>query len=216
VWLALVVLAAVGAAAWGLGRLSKARAERARREEEQRARAAQQQYRDSLGPYNLTRVAAAEQAVGRVLATEAARDGWLGDVDFTADLAGIVAALQKAHGLRQTGDRLAELSAPTEDDLRLLAEARGAAGQLEYDANARIDLIERCAVEAGLVDASLHADREAARIAAQRSELHSELSGLLYGVEISPRAASGESQADQVMARVAGYRALKQQIGDLG
>lgn len=124
--------------------------------------------------------------------------------------------LQKAHGLRLTADRLAELKDPSEGDLQLLAEARDTADGLEHAANARIELIERCAVEAGLIDASLHADREAARIAAQRSELHSELSGLLYGVEVTPPGIPGESQADQVMARVAGYRDLKRQIGGLG
>ena len=51
-----------------------------------KARRLKQQRIEALGSANAARVRSAQAAVKQVVASEAARTGWLGDVDFTADL----------------------------------------------------------------------------------------------------------------------------------
>ncbi|MDF2471011.1 MAG: hypothetical protein K0Q61_3383 [Rhodococcus erythropolis] len=76
----------------------------------------------------------------------------------------------------------------------------------------RVELIAQCAVEAQLIDMSLHTEREDARIAEQRAELHGRLSAMLYGIEATPDFAPTDSAVEAVMARVRAYREIKQQI----
>jgi hypothetical protein len=76
-----------------------------------------------------------------------------------------------------------------------------------------VELIEKCANEARLIDKSLSDEREDARTAEQRAELHAKLSALLYGIRAMPDNTTTDSAAvDAVMARVQAYREIKNQI----
>lgn len=92
------------------------------------------------------------------------------------------------------------------------AEAQQAATELESTASRMVTLIGNCAAEAWQIDESLRQEREEAHTAQQRAELHGQLSAMLYGIEATPGTPESESAAGRVMARVAGYREIKQQI----
>lgn len=189
-----------------------AEAARVKRQREERARKVKQERINALGAANAARVDSAQAAVKRVVASEAARAGWLGDVDFTADITGITESFRKVHALRKVADELSALDNRSADDQRILDEAKTTAANLEGAAIERVDLIEKCATEAKLVDESLHAERVDARTAEQRAALHAKLSSMLYGIEAAPDSTPANSAADAVMARVQAYREIKNQI----
>lgn len=165
-----------------------------------------------LGTANAALVDSAESSVKQVLASEAARAGWLGDVDFDPDVAMIEDNFQKACALRDVAAKLSTLDKPTADDRTILAEATSTAVGLECAAAERVKLIGKCATEARLIDDSLRQERKDARTAEQRAELHAKLSAMLYGIEATPETAVGDSAADAVMARVQAYREIRSQI----
>ena len=168
---------------------------------------------NELGPKNAALVESARTAVRRVLVSEAAQAGWLGDVDFTADLQAIEAPLRKEYSLKKLIGDLSALDNPSSDDRRILAEAIAAAAELERSATNRVNLIQQCAAEAEFIDKSLRAEREDARTAQKRAALHAELGAMLYGIEAAPDAMPAESAAaDTVMSRVQAYREIKNQI----
>ena len=189
-----------------------ARAAAAKREREERARREKQQRIETLGTENAALVESALAAVKQVGASEAARTGWLGDVDFTADIQGITDNFQKAHALRKVANKLSALDKPSLDDRRILAEAKTTVASLELAAIERVELIGKCATEARLIDKSLRDERKDARTAEQRAELHAKLSGMLYGIEATPDTTPTDSAADAVMARVQAYREIESQI----
>lgn len=178
----------------------------------QNARSKKQRLIAELGAQNAAIVESVEAAVKRVVGSDAARAGWLGDVDFTADIAGITDSFRKAHELRNVTQQLAQLDKPSADDLKLLADARRTADDLVAAATTRSELIQKCASEAKLVDESLRKEQEDARTAQQRAELHAKLSSMLYGIEATPSASPANSAADSVMARVQAYREIKNQV----
>ncbi|HOY82689.1 MAG TPA: hypothetical protein PLB92_11175 [Rhodoglobus sp.] len=230
VWIALGALAAFMLVCWIASAAIKA-AEQRRAEAEERARverAAQaaaakrdreewerrekQSRIDLLGHRNAVLMESALSAVKEVAGSEAARAGWLGDIDFSADIAGIADGFAKAHALSAVTGKLSVLDKPSADDRRLLAEARTTIANLEGAAHERVALIVRCATEAHLIDESLRTEREDARVAEQRAELHGKLSAMLYGIEATPEAAPTDSAVEAVMARVQAYREIKSQI----
>jgi len=75
-----------------------------------------------------------------------------------------------------------------------------------------VELIGKCAMEAQRIDKSLRTEREDARLAEQRAELHAKLSAMLYGIEATQDVGPTDSAADAVMARVQAYREIKNQI----
>lgn len=184
----------------------------AKREREERARKETQRRIVTLGKNNAALVESALSAVKHVTASEAARAGWLGDADFTADIKGITANFEKAHALRGVTNKLSALDEPSADDRKILAEARTTAANLERAAIERVELIGKCAKEAQLIDKSLRTEREDARAAEQRAELHAKLSAMLYGIEATPNITPTDSAVDAVMARVQAYREIKNQI----
>ena len=186
-----------------------AEAKRERRERDQRAR---QEHIATLGKKNAEVVESAVVAARQVGDSEAAHAGWLGDVDFTTDIQTITGSLKKAYDLRLAADRLAGLESPNDDDRRILAEAKATIRRLEDTANRRVVLIVKCADEAQHIDDSLRREREDAKVAAQRAELHAELSAMLYGVEATPDTSSTSPAVDSVMARVQAYREIKGEI----
>ncbi|MDQ1306031.1 MAG: hypothetical protein QG671_1863 [Actinomycetota bacterium] len=230
VWIGLVAVAGIAVAVWithkavtgyrrGKAAAEKqaqldaeAEAARVKREAKENARRAKQQRIEELGAKNAAVVESAQAAVQRIVGSEAADAGWLGDVDFTADLDEITESFRKVHALRKVADELSALAEPSADDHKILAEAQAAAADLENDAVERVSLIEKCAAEAGLVDESLRVEREAARTAEQRAQLHAKLSSMLYGIEATPDMDDVDSTADAVMCRVQAYREIKSQI----
>lgn len=189
-----------------------AQAAQAKHQREERIRQEKQRRIDTLGKQNTGRVESALSAVKQVAASEAARAGWLGDVDFSADIKGITENFEKAHALRGVIGKLSALDKPSADDRALLAEAKTTAANLETAAIERVELIGKCAEEAKLIDKSLRTEREDARVAAQRAELHAKLSAMLYGIEATPKTTQQDSAVDAVMARVQAYREIKNQI----
>ncbi|EGD53506.1 hypothetical protein [Gordonia neofelifaecis] len=219
VWIAIGVIAGLAVLVWigvGLHRAwTNRRASRRAEMEEHRVRqeaAVRQQRVETLGAANSQCVEESLAAAREVAESEAALVGWLGDVDFTADIDQIVASFERVRSLRRVAGELGRLDEPNDDDRRLLAEAREAATRLEAAATARAQLIVRCAEEARRIDESIQRERDEARTADERDRLHRELTGMLYGTENAPAGGQPESAADRVMARVAGYREIKEQI----
>lgn len=219
VWILIGVLAlaaaVVGLIVWAFAANEKRRAEQAaaaERAREEKAREEKQQRVAALGRKNARLVESALAAVKQLGETEAAHAGWLGDVDFTADIREITDNFQKAHDLLDVVNKLSALDRPSADDRKILAEARTTAANLERAACERVELVERCAKEARLIDESLRNEREELRTAEQRAALHGRLSAMLYGIEATPDAAPKDSAADAVMARVQAYREIKNQI----
>ncbi|OBB39178.1 hypothetical protein A5763_27575 [Mycolicibacterium fortuitum] len=230
VWIVLGVATALGVVGWAGYKIvvaleqrsyeaeERARAEKAKqaadakRQREERIRQEKQRRIDTLGKQNAARVESALSAVKQVAASEAARAGWLGDVDFSADIKGITDNFEKAHALRGVIDKLSALDKPSADDRKILAEAKTTAAGLEVAAIERVELIGKCAKEAQLIDKSLRTEREDARVAEQRAELHAKLTAMLYGIEATPETTQQDSAVDAVMARVQAYREIKNQI----
>jgi hypothetical protein len=185
-------------------------AEKEHREEHERRE--KQQRISALGSKNAELVESAETAARRLAATEAARTGWLGDVDFTADIQTITDNFHQVHSLRGIAGELSALDKPTADDRRILAEAKATSAGLERAACERVELIKKCAIEAQRIDESLRNERKDARTAEQRAELHAKLSAMLYGIEATPATPPKNSAADAVLARVQAYREIKHQI----
>lgn len=222
VWIVLGVITAIVLAGWVTHRIvaaeQKRRAEaqeQAKRERKERARQEKQRRIDTLGTQNAALLESALSSVKQVTSSEAARAGWLGDVDFSADIKGITESFEKAHGLRGVTDKLSALSKPSVDDRKILAEAKTTVANLERAAIERVELINRCATEALLIDKSLRTEREDAQVAEERAELHGKLSAMLYGIETAPDTTPRDSAVDAVMARVQAYREIKNRIHDI-
>lgn len=219
VWITLGIVVGIAFLVW-IGVLVRkdaaerreARAVEAARAAQEQARIEKQQQVDRVGRRNAKRLDAAVLSTRQVADSEAASEGWLGDVDFSADLRTITQNFEKATALRLTAADLTALRDPSADDRRILADAQRAADGLEAAANLLVELLGQCAAEAKLVDASLRQEREDAETARQRAELHGELNALLYGIEVAPSDAADETGADRVLARVQAFREIKTQI----
>lgn len=218
-WLVYTGLSARDSLKTGLGEVRKVQAATAEKQAAEAKQQAQQrsrklrQQREYIYGRNAACVASALDSVKRVVDSEAARTGWLGDVDFGPDTQVISDNLQKAHALRKVADRLSGLDNPGADDRRILEEANTTIAELETIALKRVELIAQCATEAELIDESLRKERADACTAQQRAALHAKLSGMLYGIEATPTTATSmESGVDGVMARVQAYREVKNAI----
>lgn len=230
VWIALGIAVVAGVACWlayeGVVALEKygyekqqrdraqqaATAANAKHQREERIRKEKQRRIDTLGKQNAALVESALSAVKQVTASEAARAGWLGDVDFSADIKSITDNFEKAHALRGVIGKLSALDKPSAEDRKILGDAKTTAANLEVAAIERVELIGKCAKEAQLIDKSLRTEREDARVAEQRAELHAKLSAMLYGIEATPETNQQDSAVDAVMARVQAYREIKNRI----
>ncbi len=184
----------------------------AKHQREERVRKERQRRIDTLGKQYAALVESALSAVKQVTASEAASAGWLGDVDFSADIKGITDNFEKAHALRGVIGKLSALDKPSAEDRKIVAEAKTTTADLERAATQRVELIGKCAKEAQLIDKSLRTEREDARVAEQRAELHAKLSAMIYGIEATPETTQQDSAVDAVMARVQAYREIKNQI----
>jgi hypothetical protein len=183
----------------------------AKRKLEERARAEDKRRVEALGKQGAALVARAKSSVQRIVSSEAAREDWLGDVDFTPDVEEIGTNLSRARALRRKAEELSALAKPNDDDRKIIVEAKTETTRLELKTKKRVELLERCASEARLIDESLRTERDENQLAAKREELHGELAAMLYQIEATG-ATRGESAAEAVIARVQAYREIKGQI----
>ena len=218
VWVGLGILVVVGLMlglfVWTNGELGKARAATVQREAPAftlwgKGEKDRQRRRELIGPRYAERFNVALKAVEQISKTEAARDGWLGEIDFSADLRCTFDDLQRAIALRRTAKKLSDLAEPSESDLKILKDAKAAASRIDRIAFNRIDLIKKCAREARRIDESLEKERESARTAEQRAQLNGQLYGMLYGIEKAPNVPPADSGAERVMSWVAAYREIE-------
>lgn len=218
-WITIVIVFGIAAVAivgtlvrkdLGEQRQVRQAADRAAAEEQAQLERARQSSR--LGSENVKRFEAAQAAAERVTHSDAAHEGWLGEVDFTEDLRTVEENFEKSTALRVTAADLRALSDPTPDDRRILSDAQDAADRLESAAIRLVDLIGRCADEADLIDASLRKQHQDVENERRRAELHGDLSAMLYGVESAVDGEPSEAGADRVMARVAAYREIIAEI----
>ena len=150
----------------------------------------------------------------QIISSEAARDGWLGEVDFTASITAITENFRKARDLRKDANQLSKLDHPGDEDRAILADARATATKLEDAALEQVKLIVKCATEARLIDESLRKERADARTAEERARLHVKLTSKLYEIDATKPGITNETDSaiDAVMARVQAYREIKNQI----
>lgn len=182
-----------------------------KRKLEEQARLEDKQRVDALGKQGAALLKLATSSVQRLVSTEAAKGGWLGDVDFAPDLEEIEANLLKARALRRKADELSALSTPDVDDREIIAEAKSTTAHLERRTKERVELLEKCGSEARLIDESIRREREGAQLAVKREELHGELAAMLFETEAT-RATHDQSSTDAVMSRVQAYRDIKGEI----
>ena len=191
--------------------------ERARtRPQRERAKAQQQKQAerrrvDEFGADGVQLMDRADAAVRRIMSSEAATQGWLGELDFTADVSMIADTLRKVTALRTAAAEWAAIPNATADDDRMLRDAQRAAAKLEAAAAERVKVLHDCALQAERVDQTLHHQREQAAITQQRDDVRSRLDAMIDGVERTPSGPSSDS-TDAVKARVAAFLELKEII----
>lgn len=150
----------------------------------------------------------ADAAVERIMSSDAATQGWLGDLDFTTDLATIADTLREVTTLRRTAAEWAAIPDATTDDDRMLRDAQHAAAKLKAVAAERVKVLDDCASQAECVDHALHRQREQAAVRQQRDDVGSRLNAMIDGIEMTPTGPSSES-TDAVTARVAAFLELR-------
>lgn len=177
----------------------------ARRKAERRERV------EEFGESAVRLIERAQSAADRVVVTEAAYMGWLGDpgeLDFSPDLLMITTSLRSGANLRKLAGELKALPDHTDGDRARLADAKRSAEKLWRQASDRAKLLEECATQARRIDESLKEEREEARIAELRDDVASRLDAALYGVAATPESPPSDS-ADKVIALVAAYQEIK-------
>lgn len=188
--------------------IARQKVERRRQEAERRRRV------EELGESAVKLIERAESASERVVRTEAASMGWLGDpgeLDFSPDITMITANVEASAHLRRLANELKALPEQTDADRERLDAAKRSAEKLWRRANTRVKLLEECAAQARRIDESLKQERERARIAQQREEIASRLDAALYGAA-APADGPSSDNADEVTALVAAYKELKQSL----
>jgi hypothetical protein len=156
-------------------------------------------------------MAKARDAAGAVRATEAARDGWLGDqadLDFSADLTLISESLLQARRIEKVVQRSKKIPDPSPDDVAMLRDAEKTVTTLRTEAKSRVGIIEDCVKHAREIDRLLAEDRRRQEVDRQREAARRELAAELYGAEMrSP--AQRSYTADAIAACVQAFRDLK-------
>ena len=182
------------------------------RPQRERAKAQQMQAKrrrvDEFGADGVELMDRADAAVRRIMSSEAATQGWLGELDFTGDVSMIADTLRKVTALRTAAAEWAAIPNATADDDRMLRDAQRAAAKLETAAAERVKVLHDCSLQAEQVDQTLHQQREQAAITQQRDDVRSRLDAMINGVERTPGGPSSDS-TDAVKARVAAFLELK-------
>ncbi|MEZ0382117.1 MULTISPECIES: hypothetical protein [Mycobacteriaceae] len=191
--------------------IARKKAEEERRRAITRQKAERRRQVEELGESAVKLIERAESAASRVVQTEAASMGWLGDpheLDFSPDLLMITTTLKSGAQLRQLADELRALPDHSDEDRARLADAKRAAEKLWRQASDRANLLRECATQACRIDESLQEERERARIAGLRDDVASRLDAALYGAAATPESPPSDSP-DKVFALVAAYQEIK-------
>ena len=186
---------------------ARTRPQRERAKAQQKTQAKRRRV-DEFGADGVELMDRADAAVRRMMSSEAATQGWLGELDFTGDVSMIADTLRKVTALRTAAAEWAAIPNATADDDRMLRDAQRAAAKLKTAAAERVKVLHDCSLQAEQVDQSLRQQREQAAITQQRDDVRSRLDAMINGVE---RTASGPSSdsTDAVKARVAAFLELK-------
>ncbi|WIM89462.1 hypothetical protein PT015_08495 [Candidatus Mycobacterium wuenschmannii] len=193
----------------------KRRLAEAAKREDARRRVEERNRVKVFGKEGLAIMGQAKSAVDNIIATRAARDGWLGEpgaLDFTGYLATIADTLQRARRIEDLAAQSKAIPTPTADDAAMLRDAERTIKQLRGEVAGRVQVLNDCARKAQQVDRVLAAEREQARQAARRDDNRSQLSAELYGVAALPTASAPDA-TDAVSAYVAAFHELKGTIG---
>lgn len=163
----------------------------------------------TLGQRNAESTEFALAAIKRIEQSEAARTGWLGELNFTSDISAIINNFQNAHALKRVADQLAAAEPLSPDECMMLSETRTAIAELERAANHRVQLIARCGQQADILSNALQHERVDTHAANRRAELHAQLSGMLYGIKAQPIDATAAPAAEALIARVQAFHDIK-------
>ena len=196
-------------------------AERAQAEQDEKRAAARKAIAerkrvDSFTKDGLALMAKARTAVSAVRATEAARDGWLGDqadLDFSADLTFISEALLQARRIEKVVERSKKIPDPSADDVVMLRDAEKTMKALRADAKGRVGIIEDCVKQAREIDRLLAEERRQQEFDKQRAAARRQLAAELHLVEVRSPARHSDT-ADAIAARVQAFRELKNVVDE--
>ncbi len=109
---------------------ARTRPQRERAKAQQTAQAKRRRV-DEFGADGVQLMDRADAAVRRIMSSEAATQGWLGELDFTGDVSMIADTLRKVTALRTAAAEWAAIPNATADDDRMLRDAQRAATKLE-------------------------------------------------------------------------------------
>ena len=107
---------------------------------------------DEFGADGVQLMDRADAAVRRIMSSEAATQGWLGELDFTGDVSMIADTLRKVTALRTAAAEWAAIPNATADDDRMLRDAQRAAAKLKTAAAERVKVLHDCSLQAEQVD----------------------------------------------------------------
>jgi hypothetical protein len=171
---------------------------------------------DSFTKDGLALMTKARTAVSAVRATEAAREGWLGDqadLDFSADLTLISEALLQARRIEKVVQRSKKIPDPSADDVAMLRDAERTVTTLRTEAKGRVGIIEDCVKQAREIDRLLAEERRQQEFDKQRDAARRQLAAELYVAEVRSPARHSDT-ADAIAARVQAFRELKNVVDD--
>ena len=109
---------------------ARTRPQRERAKAQQKVQAKRRRV-DEFGADGVELMDRADAAVRRIMSSEAATQGWLGELDFTGDVSMIADTLRKVTALRTAAAEWAAIPNATADDDRMLRDAQRAAAKLE-------------------------------------------------------------------------------------
>lgn len=144
---------------------------------------------DSFTKAGLALLERAQASVADVRATEAARDGWLGDatdLDFAHDLTLISDALLQARRIEKVVERTKKIVDPSPDDVALLRDAEKTIKTLRGEAKTRVKILDGCLTQAREIDRLLAEERQRQKFDAQREAARRQLAAELYVAEVRP------------------------------
>lgn len=196
-------------------------AERAQAEQDEKRAAArkviaERKRVDSFTKDGLALIARARTAVSAVRATEAARDGWLGDradLDFSVDLTLVSEALLQARRIEKVVQRSKKIPDPSPEDVAMLRDAEKTMKTLRAEAKGRVGIIEDCVTQAREIDRLLAEERRQQEFDRQRDAARRQLAAELYGAEVRSPARHSDT-ADAIAARVQAFRELKNVVDE--
>ena len=188
-----------------------------RRQEAERETLQHRQRIAEFGEAGVKLIGRAEDAIERVLASDARRTGWLGQVgerELKHDLSSIEANLRKVAAIRTVVAELSSMRNRTSDDDTTLVAARRSAMELEDAVIRQVRDLEESAEDVERMDETLRLNAEETRLAAERDEVRRRLDAMLSDIEMSPNSTPSEA-AETVKARAAAFREIQQMLDEL-